>query len=144
VSEIKNPTHYTNHPSGVKCIEITMCLTNGVANAVKYVWRSNEKHETPDIDIGKAIEYLRFELREFEEINTRCRQRPICLDYQTGRASGLLEHVISFEPNRSSAQFYRHIRAAIWSRTNAGRRMALEKASDLLQFYLNDEGGKEA
>lgn len=138
MSEIKNPTHYTNHPSGVKCKEITMCLSNGAANAVKYVWRSADKHESPKIDILKAIEYLGFELEAFDNEILKNRQRVICQEYQVGTVTALIERVIQADSNRRAAQFYRLVRNAVQSRSNAGRVVALEKAIELLRFYVSD------
>jgi len=48
---VNNPRHYTSHPSGVECIEITEHMNFCLGNAVKYIWRANLK--------GKEIEDLR-------------------------------------------------------------------------------------
>jgi len=48
---VNNPKHYTSHPSGVECIEITEHMSFNLGNAVKYVWRASLK--------GKEIEDLR-------------------------------------------------------------------------------------
>jgi len=48
---VNNPKHYTSHPSGVECIEITEHMSFNLGNAVKYIWRANLK--------GKEIEDLR-------------------------------------------------------------------------------------
>jgi len=48
---VNNPKHYTSHPSGVECIEITEHMNFCLGNAVKYVWRASLK--------GKEIEDLR-------------------------------------------------------------------------------------
>ena len=48
---VNNPKHYTSHPSGVECIEITEHMNFCLGNAVKYIWRANLK--------GKEIEDLR-------------------------------------------------------------------------------------
>ena len=44
---VNQPPHYTAHPSGVECIEITEHMSFCLGNAVKYIWRADEK--------GKAI-----------------------------------------------------------------------------------------
>jgi len=48
---VNNPKHYTSHPSGVECIEITEHMSFNLGNAVKYIWRASLK--------GKEIEDLR-------------------------------------------------------------------------------------
>ncbi|QLF84010.1 hypothetical protein SEA_UPYO_31 [Gordonia phage Upyo] len=56
---VNHPDHYTSHPSGVECIEITRWLSFDVGNAVKYVWRAGLKEATePAEDLGKARFYL--------------------------------------------------------------------------------------
>ena len=49
-----NPTHYKTHPSGVECIAITEHMGFCLGNAVKYIWRADEK--------GQAIEDLKITL----------------------------------------------------------------------------------
>ena len=48
---VNHPKHYTEHPSGVECIEITEHMNFCVGNAIKYIWRSADK--------GKEVEDLR-------------------------------------------------------------------------------------
>lgn len=47
---VNHPPHYTAHPSGVECIQVTEHMGFCLGNAVKYIWRADEK--------GKAIEDL--------------------------------------------------------------------------------------
>lgn len=55
---VNHPPHYTGHPSGVECIEITRHLPFSLGNAVKYVWRAGEKDDLRT-DLEKARWYLR-------------------------------------------------------------------------------------
>lgn len=48
---VNHPRHYTAHPSGVECIQITEHMGFCLGNAVKYIWRADEK--------GRAVEDLR-------------------------------------------------------------------------------------
>jgi len=48
---VNHPTHYTSHPSGVECIQITEHMNFNLGNAVKYIWRASLK--------GKEVEDLR-------------------------------------------------------------------------------------
>lgn len=49
-----NPTHYKTHPSGVECIAITEHMGFCLGNAVKYIWRADEKGQAIE-DLKKAV-----------------------------------------------------------------------------------------
>lgn len=51
------PKHYTSHPSGVECIQITEHMSFNLGNVVKYLWRADEKG-APIQDLEKARWYL--------------------------------------------------------------------------------------
>lgn len=53
---VNNPAHYTSHPSGVECIDVTKRLPFALANVIKYVWRFNFKNGVEDLK--KAEKYL--------------------------------------------------------------------------------------
>ena len=57
---VNHPKHYTEHPSGVECIQITEHMNFCLGNAVKYIWRAELKHDVIE-DIDKAIWYLQRE-----------------------------------------------------------------------------------
>lgn len=59
---VNHPNHYTSHPSGVECISITRHMGFNLGNALKYIWRSDLKHESPIQDLEKAIFYLKDEI----------------------------------------------------------------------------------
>jgi hypothetical protein len=59
--EVNHPKHYS-HESGVECIDIMERLGANLGSAFKYLWRADEKHETPLVDLKKALWYLRREL----------------------------------------------------------------------------------
>jgi len=61
---VKHPKHYTKHPSGIECIEVTEHMTFCLGNALKYIWRANLKNESPVQDLKKAIWYLERELEK--------------------------------------------------------------------------------
>ena len=66
-----NPPHYTSHPSGVECIEITRWFNFNLGNVIKYIWRSGLKTADKLEDLNKAQWYLHDEitrlLRESED-----------------------------------------------------------------------------
>jgi len=64
---VNAPAHYTSHPSGVECIDITEDMTFCVGNAVKYCWRAGIKGSavtgTHIEDLRKARCYLAREIQ---------------------------------------------------------------------------------
>lgn len=53
---INHPQHYTSHPSGLECIEVTRHMSFCLGNVVKYVWRADHKNGLQDLQ--KARWYL--------------------------------------------------------------------------------------
>jgi len=58
---INHPPHYTAHPSGVECIQVTEHMGFNLGNAVKYIWRCDLKADAIE-DLEKAIWYIRREI----------------------------------------------------------------------------------
>ena len=61
---VNNPKHYTSHPSGIECIDVTRHMSFNLGNATKYIWRCDLKKDAIE-DLRKAIFYLN------DEINLR-------------------------------------------------------------------------
>ena len=67
---VNHPKHYTTHPSGVECITVTQHMNFCLGNAMKYIWRADEKGN--DIqDLQKAVWYLIKEIERRERMNRR-------------------------------------------------------------------------
>ena len=60
---VEHPSHYTSHPSGIECIQITEHMGFNLGNAIKYIWRADLKDKT-DEDLKKAIWYIERELQK--------------------------------------------------------------------------------
>ena len=60
---IEHPKHYTSHPSGIECIQITRHMQFNLGNAVKYIWRADLKNDALE-DLEKAVWYLRDEIKK--------------------------------------------------------------------------------
>ncbi len=58
MDKVNNPKHYTSHPSGIECIEVTECYDFCIGNAIKYLWRSGLKGEDGMSETEKEIEDL--------------------------------------------------------------------------------------
>lgn len=73
VDLVNHPPHYTSHPSGVECIEITQHYNFCVGNAIKYLWRnglkvaSTDKKEKQIEDLEKAIWYIKREIKNLSD-----------------------------------------------------------------------------
>ena len=62
VEDVVNfPTHYTSHPSGIECIQITEHMGFNLGNALKYIWRADLKNGAIE-DLQKAVWYIEREL----------------------------------------------------------------------------------
>lgn len=55
---VNHPSHYTNHPSGIECIEVTQWYDFSIGNAIKYLWRAGLKKDSSLGDVQKEIEDL--------------------------------------------------------------------------------------
>jgi len=71
---VNHPKHYTSHPSGIECIQITRHYDFDIGNAMKYLWRNGLKvdHGRSPIakqieDLNKAIWYIKDEIKQLEK-----------------------------------------------------------------------------
>lgn len=62
---VNHPPHYTQHPSGVECIEITRHMSFNLGNVVKYLWRFDSKGAALE-DLKKARWYLEDQIAMME------------------------------------------------------------------------------
>lgn len=72
--DVKSPSYYNAHPSGVECIQIAKHYDFCIGNVLKYIWRAGLKSESGMSALEKQIEdlkkarvYLDFELEMLEE-----------------------------------------------------------------------------
>lgn len=66
---VNHPAHYTGHPSGVECIQITEHMNFCLGNAMKYIWRAGLKEEDAIEDLQKAKWYIEREIKRLELAN---------------------------------------------------------------------------
>lgn len=72
MSKIKNdpinhPEHYTSHPSGVECIQVTEHFNFNLGSAIKYIWRAGLKDKVTLLqDLRKASWYINREIERIE------------------------------------------------------------------------------
>jgi hypothetical protein len=65
---VNHPAHYTAHPSGVECIQITEHMNFNLGNAVKYIWRAALKGKQLQ-DLEKAAWYINREIERLSNDN---------------------------------------------------------------------------
>jgi hypothetical protein len=64
---VNHPAHYTSHPSGIECIDITRHYDFAIGCAIKYLWRAGLKAENTEIeDLKKAIFYINDKIKQIE------------------------------------------------------------------------------
>ena len=59
---VNHPRHYTDHPSGIECIQVTEHLSFCIGNAIKYLWRADLKYDDAIEDLQKALWYINREI----------------------------------------------------------------------------------
>ena len=57
VDIVNQPPHYTEHPSGIECIQVTEHMGFNLGNAIKYIWRCDLKQDAIE-DLKKAKWYI--------------------------------------------------------------------------------------
>ena len=65
-SNVDHPSHYNAHPSGIKCIDVVRHMSFNVGNAMKYLWRADQKG-APIEDLKKAAWYVADEIQMREK-----------------------------------------------------------------------------
>jgi uncharacterized protein DUF3310 len=60
---VNHPKHYNAHPSGIECIDVVEHMGFNVGNAVKYLWRADEKGQALE-DLKKAAWYVQREIEK--------------------------------------------------------------------------------
>ena len=65
--EVNQPSHYTSHPSGIECIEITRHHDFAIGNAIKYLWRAGLKNSDNEVqDLEKAAWYIQDKIKQLK------------------------------------------------------------------------------
>jgi len=71
---VNNPIHYTDHPSGIECIQITEHMNFNLGNAIKYIWRAALKGKQME-DLKKAAWYVNREIARLENSNGKIKPK---------------------------------------------------------------------
>lgn len=68
---VNRPRHYTEHPSGIECIQVTEHMGFNLGNAVKYIWRCDLKKDAIE-DLKKAVWYVQREIEKRTNHEQEC------------------------------------------------------------------------
>lgn len=66
VDMVNHPPHYKSHPSGIECIEVVRHMSFNIGNAIKYIWRCEDKNNKLE-DLKKALWYIQDEIQLTEK-----------------------------------------------------------------------------
>ena len=68
LDNVNHPAHYTGHPSGIECIEITRHHDFAIGNAIKYLWRAGLKDSDNEVqDLEKAAWYIQDKISQLSK-----------------------------------------------------------------------------
>jgi hypothetical protein len=73
--QVNHPPHYTQHPSGVECIQITEHYGFCIGSAIKYLWRAGLKGDAVQ-DLKKAVWYINREITNRQRSTTPAGTKP--------------------------------------------------------------------
>jgi hypothetical protein len=65
---VNHPSHYTQHPDGIECIQVTRHMNFNLGNAIKYLWRHGNKGAAVE-DLQKAVWYIQDEIKRIGDKN---------------------------------------------------------------------------
>lgn len=63
MSDVNHPKHYNKNSSGIECIDVVEHFNFNLGNAIKYIWRADEKGN-PIQDLEKAAWYVQREIEK--------------------------------------------------------------------------------
>jgi hypothetical protein len=107
---VNKPKHYTTHPSGVECIELSEKLSFNLGNAFKYVFRRDDKENTLQ-DVSKAEWYLKREIGRLEKALEELPASSLIFLHPGLSVSDLrkADRVIAAESNGNAADYYAYL-----------------------------------
>lgn len=103
---VNNPSHYTSHPSGIECCEISSYLNSPLAQAFQYIFRGKLKDEYKQ-EVKKSLWWLN-KLEEIIYENCECSVNMFCgSEDQKYEVIDKLMHVEESEEDKFKSTFYK-------------------------------------
>ena len=125
---VNHPKHYTAHPSGIECIEVTRHMPFSLGNAFKYIFRHKNKNQ-PKQDILKALWYLSDQMQNNTNVGLTALDRIVLANsycIYDGECDEALKHI------------YQHFHCTLrqWGRGYTQRKMALQDLVVSVETYV--------
>lgn len=67
-SNVDHPKHYNNQVPNIECIDVVEHFNFNRGNAIKYIWRAENKGDEIE-DLEKAVWYLQREIQRIKREN---------------------------------------------------------------------------
>ena len=132
---VNHPKHYTQHPSGVECCDISKWLSGCLAQAFQYVWRAGSKADNPKKqDLEKAIFWINKELTiPYDKASTIPFEQTVLLDK-------VLQHETGYKHDALKAIYFANHFTCF--STERGRSRLLQNAVESIENLIK-EGEKQ-
>lgn len=135
---VNKPKHYTSHPSGVECIELSEKMSFNLGNAFKYVFRRDDKENALQ-DVSKAEWYLKREISRLEKL---VEEMPASVEVLIHPNLSISDYkkanrVIAAEANPNAADYYVYLFDQE-SVASADDLISLRDALECLQALIED------
>ena len=120
---VQNPKHYTTHPSGIECEEISSMLCSPLGQAFQYVFRRKQKG-TEKQDLEKAVWWLKQKIEDIENCPEHCISQYVNLPEDVDSKLNVLV-TSEYGDSESVMDFYWQLNLAIMSLCTASEKRAI-------------------
>jgi len=129
---VNHPRWYTQHPSGIECIQVIEHLPTNIGNAVKYLWRCGLKTtETPLRDLQSARWYTEREIWRIRQFGLEGEP------WMTAKTVFKWRKIASQVVSKDDGELGKYLRALMEWRSD-GMLEAVDRAIDNLKRESND------
>lgn len=135
LEKINHPKHYNNHPSGVEIITIIRSCSFNIGNAIKYLFRRNDKDNILE-NMKKALWYIDDEIKRRSRYNYFLRLPNLFKYNEYIERSKLVEKIINNENNFVIGEIYSYLNEADYNYRSRLNLLFVRK-------YIMDEIEKE-
>lgn len=130
---IARPSHYTQHPSGLECIEIARLLPGALSHAITYIWRAGLKIDREALET--ASEQLPGESAQvLETIDRAAAHYSAALDLQKA-AYWVRDYIANYQPVLYPGRVAARLVKAANAEQNDHRRVALTALELLMHVH---------
>lgn len=102
VNAVDRPVHYNNHPSGIEAIEVVRYMGFNLGNAMKYLWRLQEK-DGPYKNAKKALWYVMDEQVAMQPLTRQLNPEACKI------GNSVMTTVLADEPDKATKEAMRYV-----------------------------------